>query len=156
MKCKHCNKNFNKIGNINAGFCSEKCRLDHKVILNEETGCHEWNGSINNCGYGYFRYNDRSNYLAHRASYEINVDAIPDGMVINHKCHNHKCVNPDHLEVTTQTENLKHKKEQKRLTINQIKHIREFGYSAHEVVDMFNILLITAQRILDKRTYKHI
>ena len=42
---------------------------------------------------------------AHRVSYELSFDAIPEGMHIDHVCRNTLCVNPDHLCVVTPLEN---------------------------------------------------
>ncbi|WP_371930528.1 HNH endonuclease signature motif containing protein [Streptomyces poriferorum] len=53
----------------------------------------------------------------HRAAYELVVGPIPEGLVIDHTCHNrdatcaggicihHRCINPNHLEAVTQSEN---------------------------------------------------
>ena len=56
--------------------------------------------------------------LAHRTAYEHFVGAIPDGLVIDHRCHtedlscpgggvcqHRRCVNPNHLEPVTSLEN---------------------------------------------------
>lgn len=70
-----------------------------------DTGCWEWRGSVMNTGYGQFTIRKKP-YLAHRYSHELHRGPIPPGMVIDHLCRNRLCVNPDHLEVVTNEENL--------------------------------------------------
>lgn len=43
---------------------------------------------------------------AHRASYLQNVGAIPEGLVVRHMCHRPSCINPRHLRVGTQKDNI--------------------------------------------------
>ncbi len=75
-----------------------------------ETDCWAWLGSINKTtGYGKKTMNSDTK-LAHRWIWEQLFGAIPSGMVINHRCGNRSCVNPHHLEVTTQSENCRHGK----------------------------------------------
>jgi hypothetical protein len=68
--------------------------------------CWTWTGVARGTGgYGGFRYDGRMQF-AHRVSYELLVGPIPEGLVIDHLCRNRKCVNPEHLEPVTQTENM--------------------------------------------------
>ncbi len=73
-------------------------------LVDKTDKCWNWNGSRNADGYGQFHRNG-SNIGAHRYSYELNVDKIPEGLVIDHLCRNRSCVNPAHLEPVTQKEN---------------------------------------------------
>jgi hypothetical protein len=45
--------------------------------------------------------------IAHRWAWEIVNGPIPDGLLVCHKCDVTSCVNPDHLFIGTQKENLK-------------------------------------------------
>lgn len=57
-------------------------------------------------GYGRFYDTDMRPVGAHRWAYELLVGPIPEGLTIDHLCRVRRCVNPDHLEVVTQRENV--------------------------------------------------
>jgi hypothetical protein len=67
--------------------------------------CWNWTASINTHGYGMFNLGTKIRG-AHRFSYELLVGSIPEGMLIDHKCHNRHCVNPEHLRLVTMKQNL--------------------------------------------------
>lgn len=69
-----------------------------------DSGCWEWKKAKRN-GYGQTSVLGKQE-IAHRASWIIFRGEIPSGMNINHKCNNKGCVNPDHLYVGTQQENV--------------------------------------------------
>ena len=85
-------------------FKSYEERLREKIVI-LPNGCHQWAGCKGPAGYGVFWMHSRR-WLAHRASYELFVGAIPEGLELDHLCRNRMCVNPAHLEPVTHRENI--------------------------------------------------
>jgi hypothetical protein len=67
--------------------------------------CQVWTGARNNKGYGSMRLSTHKTSLVHRFIYEQIVGPIPAGLTIDHLCRNKLCVNVEHLEVVTRSEN---------------------------------------------------
>ncbi len=80
-------------------------------------GCHLWTGMINGEGYAQFSV-DNWTQPAHRWIWKRDKGPIPKGLMTDHLCHtrdrtcrggpaclHRRCVNVDHLELVTATEN---------------------------------------------------
>jgi len=66
--------------------------------------CWNWTAYVTKYGYGAFRIGNAV-CPAHRISYELSMGAIPDGLVIDHLCHNKRCVNASHMRIATRKQN---------------------------------------------------
>ncbi len=68
--------------------------------------CWLWTGALNNKGYGCVGVNGAHSKCSHRVSYELLVGPIPEDKHVLHRCDVPNCVNPSHLFLGTQTDNM--------------------------------------------------
>ena len=76
--------------------------------LTQAGDCLELLGAKSDKGYSYITV-DKKRQLAHRYAWERANGPIPEGMVIDHVCHNRACVNAEHLRPVTNTENVRYR-----------------------------------------------
>ncbi len=74
--------------------------------VQKSNACWLWTGSVNSEGYGQIRQHRRL-LLAHRLAYEECNGPVPAGLMVLHRCDNPRCVNPDHLFVGNNSDNMR-------------------------------------------------
>lgn len=117
-------------------------------------GCWEWAASKTKNGYGKMGRGG-SMYSAHRVSWELHNGPIQDGLCVLHRCDNRGCVNPDHLFLGTQQDNLRdmcrkgrnnsargERSGSSKLTedgVREIRRLNKKGFGHAEVGRMFGV-----------------
>lgn len=112
-------------------------------------GCIEWTGSRTSRGYGAAHFAGRYQ-SAHRLSYTAHKGEIEKGKFVCHSCDNPACINPDHLWLGSQQDNMSDKVSKKRhshgevhgmhkLSEAQVKTILVGDKSANELAETFGI-----------------
>lgn len=164
-----------------AGLFSEVLRSEAPIEerffrqTKKTDSCWLWLGRKVGKGYGSIGLGGKGakQVLSHRLSYEIHKGPIPAGMVVMHKCDNPRCVNPDHLEAGTQSQNIKDAIARMRkvmpirkakgeecgaakLTNNIVLSIRESTLSLKELAAMHGVSKSAIERIRYRKTWSHI
>jgi hypothetical protein len=84
----------------------------HAKYKRVDSGCWEWQAGTFKKGYGMVnlgRFADGRQHTeyAHRVAYVLAKGSITQGSVVMHACDNTSCVNPEHLNLGTQGDNIR-------------------------------------------------
>ena len=135
-----------------------------------ESGCWIWTGNVTVSGYGAFTISHKA-HRAHRLSFEVYKGKIPDGLCVCHTCDVRCCVNPDHLFLGTQKENISDMDAKGRrgvssqrgesngfskLSDKEVRVIFSSNKSIRELQDEFSVSNETIRKIKRSITWKHI
>ena len=89
----------------------EKLREEDLILkrfwakVSKTKNCWLWIGAKDSDGYGNWSHS-KKNVKPHRFSYELHIEKIPKGLVIDHLCRVRNCVNPKHLRAVSNRTNL--------------------------------------------------
>ena len=142
-------------------------KIANKVAKIPEAGCWIWLGAITNHGYGRMTLGRKTHIAAHRASYELKNGPIPDGMLALHHCDIKWCVNPDHIFLGTQQNNMDDKVCKNRqangvkhgmskLTEEQAKEAKFGNVKPTELAKKFNCSATMIRQIRSGLYWKHL
>lgn len=119
-----------------------------------EKECIEFSGSKDESGYGLKTVNGKTRRV-HRLVWEQYNGKIPDKMMVCHKCDNPSCINPTHLFLGTNSDNMKDmykkgrgnnffkdKNPKRKLTQQQVIEIKKLlnnGKTQQEIANIFSV-----------------
>ncbi len=132
-------------------------RFYQRFVPDPISGCWLWTGTMTRKGgYGELIYRGEK-HRAHRLSYELHDRAIPAGLCVLHKCDVPHCVNPDHLFIGTNLDNVRDRDDKGRgrrtLTEEQVIAIRKTDGLRRDIASHFNIGESTVRNIKSRRTW---
>ena len=141
-------------------------KIEKHTIRIPESGCWVWMSTIHENGYGRVCAGKKPFY-AHRVSYEQKYGPIPSGMMALHHCDVRCCVNPDHIFVGTQQNNMTDKVRKNRqakgishgnakLTEDQVLEIKYSSETSIKLAAKFDYLASMIRAIKNGNLWKHL
>ena len=90
--------------------------------VDKTDNCWLWTAYCNPDGYGRLRHEGKK-ILAHRLSYAWAYGEIPEGLHVDHRCHQRNCVRPDHLRLVTHAQNHQNRRGATRASVTGVRGV---------------------------------
>lgn len=158
----------NKLGQF-MGIPVEK-RFWDKASIGKPKDCWIWRGAKFGNGYGAIQV-DGTPELAHRVAWLLTRGEIPEGLCVLHECDNPICINPEHLFLGTQLDNIADRTNKGRSASGsrngnaklsdadvQLIHTlyKPRDFSQRKLARIFGVNQSTIRRILVGETWRHL
>lgn len=142
--------------------------------VNKTNDCWLWIGCLKDGRYGSFYFRKKGE-RAHRVAWILTYGDIPEELCVLHKCDNTLCVNPEHLFLGTQLDNIKDRDSKgrcnpgdsfKKGSLHKMAKLKEENileirklykqFSQQKIAEQFGVSIMTINRILLRKTWTHI
>jgi hypothetical protein len=149
-------------------------RIEADIVRLPWCGCWVWMGHTMKpyaanpraMPYGRLIFNG-SRMLAHRFAWSVYRGHLPKSALVLHRCDNPCCVNPQHLFLGSQQENIEDRNQKQRqargvsnasakLTEDQVQAIRGGAKRDGEWAQMLGVTKSTVRHARTRRTWRHI
>jgi hypothetical protein len=144
-------------------------RFEDCISPEPNSGCWLWNGAgvPNKWGYCRIKSDGKKLQMVHRVAYEFHRGPIPAGLFVCHRCDVPICVNPDHLFLGTNADNVADKVRKERqvrgvksskakLSPEQVLEIRASIAGARALGRQYGITHTTVGQIRQHKSWKHL
>ncbi len=132
-------------------------------------GCLLWSGATDHNGYGIIytstQHPTQRLFLAHRVAWTLTNGSVPEGICVLHSCDRPLCINPDHLFLGRQLDNIedmvfKNRSPNRKLTPNQVRSIRKLyktgRYSQEMLATYYRVDQTCISCIVRYKTYYNV
>lgn len=138
-------------------------RFERHFIPEPNSGCWLWTAGGVKFGYGMFNVTHEKAVPAHRVAWEIYRGPIPEGAFILHKCDTPACVNPNHLRLGTQGDNMRDMvrkgrapRNRAKLSAEAVRDIRSSTLSGAALANKHGVSASTVSRTRLRQTSGHV
>ena len=149
-------------------------RFEERIERVTESGCWLWTGGLvdEKQRYGTFRISKEETERAHRAAWRLFNGEIPNGLFVCHRCDVRECVNPSHLFLGTNADNMAdmkakgrakgHKGEEhpesklKNDDVVKMRQMYEDGKTIYELAPIFGVSKSLVHVVVSRQNWKHV
>lgn len=147
---------------------TQQCAIDYfwrQVVISDRNACWCWSGPKTNKGYGQFQTTAFGERKAHKLSWMLSGHEILDGLHVLHRCDNRACVNPAHLFLGTNQDNVTDKMQKgrwrgpARLTeaqVTQIVNTPPTRGSGNALANALGVTRSQISKIRHGKTWRHL